>query len=119
MPQNLLQATSNMPAVLFAKQLTAAEAAQYTAPANSAVKIISAVLCNTSAANATISVSVVPTGGTAGPANRILSSFTLAPADSLTLTEIEGAMLGPGDSISAISSVASVVSFVVTGAVSS
>jgi hypothetical protein len=94
---------------------------QYLVPAQSAVKIASATLCNVSASAVTVSVSLVKAGaGAAGNnTNRVLSSFVLEAKDSLILTELVGAFMGPGDFISAIASTDSAVAFVVTGAVSS
>lgn len=119
MAQNLLSATSNLPSVLVSQQLANTETTQYTAAAGSAVKIATAVLCNTSASLVTVSVSLVKTGGTAGAANRIMSSYALAAGDSVELTELVGSFLGPGDFISSVASAATAVSLVVTGAVSS
>lgn len=117
--QNLLGASSNLPKVLLAQYVAATETTQYTCAANSAVRVASATLCNTHTAAITVSVSVVPTGGTAAGSNRILSSYSVAAGDSIRLDELTGALLGPGDFISGIASTASKVAFVVTGAVSS
>lgn len=118
--QNLLSASSNLPQVLVSQQLAATETTQYTGPANSAVRIVTAGLTNTSGSAVTVSVSLVKSGGTAGNANRILASYSLASHDSLSLNDVlSGAMLGPGDFISAIASAATSVAFVATGTVSS
>jgi hypothetical protein len=120
--QNLIAATSNLPQVLVAQQVAATETTQYTCPANSAVKIATANLCNTAAVAVTVAISVVKTGGTAGNANRVLSlpiNTPLAPGDSMTVTELVGCLLGPGDFVSAIASAATSVSLVISGTVSS
>lgn len=117
---NLLSASSNLPQVLVAQQLTTSEAVQYTCPANSAVRVSTAVVTNTSNSAVTVSMSLVKSGNAAGPANRILASYSLASHDSLSLNDVlSGALLGPGDFVSAIASAATSVSFVMTGAVSS
>jgi hypothetical protein len=105
------------PQVLVSQQLAASETTQYTGPENSAVKIASAVLTNTSGGPVTVSVSVVKTGGTAGAANRVLSAYSLAAGDSTVLTELVGTCLGQGDFLSAIASSATSVTFVVSGVV--
>ena len=115
--QNLFGATSGLPQVLVAQQLAATETTQYTGPANSAVKVTSARLTNTSAAAVTVSLSAVKTGGTAGNANRVLASYSLAAGDGISLDELKDLFLGPGDFISAIASTASAVAFVMSGVV--
>jgi hypothetical protein len=123
MPQNLLTATSNLPQVLVSKLLEFGETTQYTCPSGaqaSAVKIATATLCNTSAAAVSVSVSLCKNGvTTTAPQFRILSNYSLAAGDSIRLVELNGAMLGPGDFISATSSALNTVAFVVTGTVSS
>lgn len=115
--QNLMAATSSLPQVLVSQYVANTETTQYTGPANSAVKIATATLSNPTGANATIAVSLVKASGTAGVANRILPTFTLAAGDSLTLSELSGHFLGPGDFISAIAGTASAVVLVVSGVV--
>lgn len=114
--QNLMGATSALPQVLVSQQLAATETTQYTCPANSAVKIATAALTNTSASAITISLSVVKSGGTAGSANRVIS-FILAAGDSTVLQELSGVFLGPADFISAIASAATSVALVISGVV--
>lgn len=115
--QNLMAATSSLPQVLVSQQLAASETTQYTGPANSAVKVASARLTNTSGAAVTVSISLVKTGGTAGAANRVLSAYSLAAGDGIDLPELAAAFLGPGDFISAIASAATSVAFVMSGVV--
>lgn len=117
MAQNLFGASSGLPQVLVSQYVANTETTQYTGPASSSVKIASATLANPSGANATIAVSLVKSGGTAGVANRILPTFTLAAGDSLTLSELSEHFLGPGDFISAIAGTASTVVLVVSGVV--
>lgn len=120
MAQNLLMATSNLPAVLAAQQIPATETVIYQCPAASAVKIASAVLCNTTSNSVTVSVSLVKAAAGVGGnnTNRVLSSYSLAGNDSLILTELIGSLLGPNDLVSAVASTASAVAFVISGAVS-
>jgi hypothetical protein len=103
--QNLMAATSGLPQVLVSQQLAATETTQYTGPANSAVKIASATLTNTSgSAVCPVSLSVVKTGGSASTSNRVLSVYPLAAGDSTVVTELAGVFLGPGDFLSGIAS---------------
>lgn len=91
----------------------------YTVPASSAVKVATAVLCNTSASAVTVSVSVVPSGGTIDGTHKVVSSYSLAANDSIKITEIEGAMLDAGAFISLNVGTAAVITYLLTGAVSS
>ncbi len=123
MPQNLLVATSNLPQVLVSKLMEAGETTQYQCPSGaqaSAVKIATATLCNTSAAAVTVSVSVLKSPLTSADAakGRILSNYSLAANDSIRLAELNGALLGAGDIITATTSSINTVAFVLTGAVS-
>jgi hypothetical protein len=91
----------------------------YTVPASSAVKIATAVLCNTSTAAVVVSVSVVPSGGSVDGTHLVVSNYSLAANDSTKLTELEGAMLDAGAFIALTPSVSGVLDYLLTGAVSS
>lgn len=117
MAQNLMSASSGLPSVLVSQQLTAAEVTQYTCPASSAAKVAAATVINTTGATATVSISLVKSGGTAGAANRVVSSFSMAAGDSYAIEELAGHFLGPGDFISAVAGTASAVTLVISGVV--
>ncbi len=91
----------------------------YTVPALSAVKVATAVLCNTSGSPATISVSVVPSGGTVDGTHKVVHNYVLAAGDSMPLPEVAGAMLDAGAYVSVNSSIAAAVTYLLTGVVSS
>lgn len=105
--------------VLYSNQLADTSATTiYTAPASSGVKIASLALHNTSAAAVTVSVSVVPTGGTAAATNRVISGYSLAAGDTLSLADyLGGAFLGEGDFISVTAGTGAVLNAVLTGTV--
>lgn len=107
--------------ILCATQVpTAAETTVYTVPASTYVKVAHGVLTNVSASAVTVSVSLVPSGGTADGTHRIVSQFSLPAGDSLPLKDyIAGAMLGPGDFISVSPSAVNAIDVVISGAVSS
>lgn len=102
--------------------IPAAETTLYTAPALSHVKLGKPVICNTSASAVTVSVSRVPSGGTAGDVNRVIKSWSLGAAgtdtSSLEVSELTGTVLGPGCFISAIASTAGVLAFTLDRVVS-
>jgi hypothetical protein len=91
----------------------------YTEPALSAVKVSSAALCNTTGSTVTVSVSIVPSGGTVGVTNRVVNAYPLAANDSMVISEIAGALLDAGAVVSVNTSTANAVNIVMTGAVSS
>lgn len=91
----------------------------YTVPAASAAKIATAVLCNTTSSAVTVSVSVVPSGGTVDGTHKIVSSYSLAGNDSTTLAELAGAFLDAGAFISVTAGTGSAVDYFLSGVVSS
>lgn len=119
MSQNLIQAASINPQTLAVTQVSVAntETTAYTVPAVSSLRVATASLCNTTGAAVTVNVSVVPSGGTAAAANRVVSGYSLAAGDTLTMSDIlGGALMGPGDFVS-LNMSATGVSLVMTGAV--
>src|SRR5688572_16517304 len=95
----LVQGLLNTPALLDDGEQVA-----YEVPTNKAVKVATASICNTTGSPVIISVSVVPAGGTPGPANRILANYTLTANNSITQEDVlcflKGAMLADGQAIS-------------------
>lgn len=119
MTADFKQRTSLVGKILASGQLASGESAVYTVPASSAVTIASAVLCNTSATAVTVSVSVVPSGGSVDGTHRVISGYSLAAGDSTALEELVGALLDAGAFISMNASAGSAVDYLLTGMVSS
>lgn len=117
MSTNLLAATAMTPKVLLSGYVTTSDAAVYTCPGTSTVKIATAVLCNVTGSAVTVSVGVVASGGTAGASHHFLDSYSLAAHDAVDLTYLKGAMLTDGDFIAAIAGTGSAVTCVLTGTV--
>ncbi|MDQ0030172.1 hypothetical protein [Arthrobacter bambusae] len=117
--QNILGAASISPQIIKSAQLGTSDAAIYTVPAATSVKIATASICNTTASVVSVWVSLVQSGGTIGDGtHRVINSYALAGNDSLSLRDLlSGAMLGPGDAIAGYASTASAIDFVVTGTV--
>jgi hypothetical protein len=117
---NVLALASLTQALLVSQRLTTtAETTVYTVPANKAVKLAQGSLCNTAGTTVTLSLSLVPSGGTADGTHRVISGFQLSPGDTLPLGEyLGGHMLGPGDFISVIAATANAITVVISGAVS-
>lgn len=121
MSSNIIAATSIVPQVLVSQQLGTSDAAIYTVPAATSVKIAQGTYCNVTASAVTVYLSIVKTGGTVGDGtHRVINAFSLAGNDTLSLRDyVNGAMLGPGDIVAGYAGTASAVDFVLTGTVQS
>ena len=117
---NYLTTTSMQGQILCSQQLASTgETTVYTVPASSTIKIAQGSLCNVSASAVTVSVSIIPSGGTADGTHRVIASYSLAANDTLTLKDyIGGALMGPGDFISVNAATAAAVDVIITGTLS-
>ena len=117
--QNILVAASISPVVVNSAQLSTSEAALYTVPASTSVKIATASICNITTGSVNVWLSIVKSGGTMGDGtHRILNSYPLAANDSFSLKDLlGGAMLGPGDYIAGYAGTATAIDLVLTGTV--
>src|SRR4030095_5085585 len=117
---NIIAATSITPKVLRSAYLPiTTEAAQYTVSSGQSVKVASACITNVTASAVTVSLSLMPTGGSLDGTHRVLNSYSLQANDTLDLSWLRGTMLGPGDVIGGLAGTASAVVLVVTGTVHS
>lgn len=87
---------------------------QYTA-VNCKAIIDKFTATNTSGANATLSVNLVPNGGAAGNGNLIVPTRRIAPNETYLMPEIVGHMLETGDSIETIASGANAITIRCSG----
>jgi hypothetical protein len=88
-----------------AKQAENSQTTQYTAT-NVKAMIDKFTATNTSAANVTLSVNLVASGGSASAANLIVDARTIAPDETYTFPELVGQVLEAGGFISTIASAA-------------
>jgi len=88
-----------------AKQAENSQTTQYTAT-NVKAMIDKFTATNTSAANVTLSVNLVASGGSASAANLIVDARTIAPDETYTFPELMGQVLEAGGFISTIASAA-------------
>jgi len=88
-----------------AKQAENSQTTQYTATNVKAI-IDKFTATNTSAANVTLSVNLVASGGSASAANLIVDARTIAPDETYTFPELVGQVLEAGGFISTIASAA-------------
>jgi hypothetical protein len=117
--QGASPATTLTQELLYSSQLASGDNAVYTVASNKAVKIGTAALCNVSASAVTISVSVVPSGGTVDGTHKVVSAYSLAAGDTIShedgLAALKGLMLSEGCVISVNAGTASAVDCVLTG----
>ena len=111
MAVNLLAAATINRAKLYQGQPGTTDAALYTVPVSTDVKVTSIVICNTTGTAATLTLNVRT--GAVGAANRILSAFTVAPNDTVTLET--PVMLTAADVISGLQGTASALTVTISG----
>lgn len=106
---------STFQTVLFeAKTAENAQTTQYTST-NVRTIIDKFTATNYSAAAATISVNLVPSGGTAGNSNLIVKAKTLQPSETYTFPELVGQTLLAGGFISTLAGTASAINIRASG----
>lgn len=96
------------------KQAEATQTGQYTA-VNCRTIIDKFTATNTSAANATISVNIIQSGGSAGNSNLIVDAREIAPGETYTMPELVGQVLDPSAFISTIASSATAITIRASG----
>lgn len=100
--------------LIGAKQAESSQTTQYTTPSVKAI-IDKFTITNTSAADATLSVSLVAFGGSPSDANLITKQRTVAPGETYVANELTGHVLEAGQSISTIASAASALTIRCSG----
>lgn len=95
-------------------QLTSSAATYYTAPANTKTVISACRLTNTTAGAVTATVYLVPSGGTAGATNIVLSAKSLAAGESFDVP-IDGQVLLTGGTLQALASANTSITIVASG----
>jgi len=90
------------PKVLVAQQYVdnAALTLKYTSPTGGkGTWIDKAVFTNISGATAQLTVNIVPNAGSAGSDNKVIPGQSMSASAVLSVAELAGKFLGPGDSI--------------------
>lgn len=94
--------------------LTAADVTYYTVPGATSVIVKEIVLTNTTVVNVTVSVSLVPSAGSAGVGNRILEQVPVAALTTVVLSDFSEVM-PTGEFISAKASAATSITMRASG----
>lgn len=85
------------------EQVTNANSTQYTAPADcTSAQIISAICANEDASNSSLTVNLVQSGDSVAVTNRYFPTETIVAGATNGVSSIVGAILMPGDFVSAI-----------------
>ena len=96
-------------------QIAASATTYYTTPANTKTTIAACTLTNTTGSAITATVYLVPTGGTAGADNCILSARTIAAGESYNVASAIGQTLEAGGTIQALAGSATSITLVASG----
>jgi len=89
----------------------------YTAQANERVRILAATAVNDTTTSKYISFHRVPSGGAVGDANIIVNQKVLGSRESVSLWELLGQVLEPGDILSAIAETADQITVHISGVI--
>jgi hypothetical protein len=106
--------TVTVKVLIPAKQAENSQTTQYTAT-NARALIDKFTATNTSAANVTIGVNLVTSGGTVGASNLIVDTRSIAPDETYTFPELVGQALEAGGFISTIASAATALTIRASG----
>lgn len=96
------------------KQAESSQTTQYTAT-NCKTIIDKFTVTNTSAANVTLSVNLVASGGSAGDSNLVLKAKSIAPSETYTCPELVGQTLEASGFISTLASAATSLTISASG----
>ena len=96
-------------------QIPTAETTLYTAPANTRTIIDKATITNTTAGAVTATVKLVPSGGSVGASNTVISAQSIAAGASYLCPELAGHILNTGDFVSALAGAATSLTIRISG----
>lgn len=100
---------------IYNAQPGATDTTLYTALANTRVKILAASVVNDTTVSKYISFHRVPSGESAGDVNVIINQKVVGLRESVSLWELVGQVLEPGDSLSAIAETADQLTVHISG----
>lgn len=104
--------------ILCSVQSPTGEAPVYVCPLGRQATITTGSVCNISASAVTVSVSVVPFGAAVDNTHRVVSNYSIAAGDTLSLDDyIAGSVLAAGDLVSVNASAGTAIDVVLSGTV--
>lgn len=92
-------------------QLTASATTIYVCPANTSAKVLKCTACNSTTDVPTFTVYKVPSGGSAGTDRLLINGRTIGSQQTDSCPEVVNQALNAGDSIAALASTSSEVTF--------
>lgn len=98
---------------LYQGQPGTVEGALYTVPASTSAIVKEIIMTNITTTAATVSIGVVPSGGTAGATNRIIEGLTI-PANDIKVAPLS-TVLNAGDFLSGLQGTASAITVTISG----
>ncbi|HHV79101.1 MAG TPA: hypothetical protein GXX40_05745 [Firmicutes bacterium] len=104
-----------LPARLYQGQPGTTETTVYTVPTGKTVILKQIVLANVTTLPAKVSVSLVPSGGTAGDGNRLCKDLSV-PANSIVTIDLSQVMTA-GDFLSAVQGTSGAITVTISGVV--
>lgn len=87
----------------------------YTAPLNTRTIIDKFIACNTDGSTQTLTVNIVPSGGSVAASNTNIDAFSILTTVTKDFTELQNVILNAGDFISATASSGSKITVNVSG----
>lgn len=101
------------PKKLYVGQPGSTATTLYTAPASTSTILKNILLCNTTSTDATITISFVPSGGSAGTTNRVFSAYTVKANDTVAVDM--SSILSTGDFVSALQGTSGAITAYISG----
>ena len=98
---------------LYSGQPATSEGTLYAVPANTNAKVTEVIITNTSSGSATVSLSAVPSGGSAGAGNRLFANLSV-DANSLVILDMS-VFLDTGDFLSAVQATSGAITLTISG----
>lgn len=96
-------------------QLTTSAATYYTAPANTTTVLKKLTITNTSSGAVTVTIYLVPSGGSAGAASEVTPAKSIAAGAVYEAYEAENHVLMTGDTLQALASAATSLTLQASG----
>jgi hypothetical protein len=96
-------------------QLPSSYASQYPVPANTTTTISSFTLNNTTAGALTASISIVPSGGSQGAANEVVTELSIGAKTSVAVPQLVGQHMAAGSTLQMKASAATSITAQVSG----
>ena len=106
--------TTTATVLIPAKEAEAAQTTQYTCGVLQTI-LDNFTITNTTAANAKISINIIPSGGAVGDANCITHEKTLTPSQAYRAYEVIGHILEAGEIISTLADTANALTIRASG----